>query len=219
MEEREDGRLKIYHEPKDGLYSIGADVAEGLEGGDYSTAFVLDKDLRQCAQWKGRIDPDEFGNLLCRLGEYYNNALLAVEKNNHGHATMAAIKNKNYTNVYSETIKEQHSEGYTKKIGWHTNAKTKMLMLDEFVGAVRDDSIELNDLELIKEMGRLNVEPNGDVVLNSMDLVVSACIALQAIKQVHGDNYSASRPKDIIKKLPFKERLKRLSKTKEFELE
>ena len=200
MRKVEKGRLKVFQRPQPGLrYAIGCDVAEGLELGDFSTAFVIDSNYNQCATWCGHIDPDLFGRHMAKLARHYNNALLAIEINNHGHAAAAAVKNAGYNNVFVRLIKEQRSEAPTKKIGWQTNSKTKMLMLDEFVAMVRDETINLRDDEIIKEMMALTVEPDGNVNLNGKDRVVSACIAIQALKQA-GDTYKAFIPNTDIKK-------------------
>jgi hypothetical protein len=188
-------RVKIFEEPDPTkVYAIGADVAEGLEHGDFSTAFVVDKQMNQVASFCGHLDPDLLGGLLCRLGKMYNNALLAPEINNHGHATLAAIKNGNYRTIYYRLVKEELGDDYTKKFGWHTNVKTKSLMLDEFVAAYRDKTIRIRDPELYKEMLSITIEPNGDVKLNGKDRVVSACIALQAIKQAIAEGFKAYIP-------------------------
>lgn len=199
----EDGRgnLSIFKPPKQGeVYSIGADIAEGLEGGDYSTASVVNKDLEQVAVYHGHIDPDQFGAFLVRLGRYYNNALLAPEVNNHGHATLAAIKNLSYHWVYRREVKEELGQEVTDKVGWQTNTKTKMVMLDGLVAAFRDDSTVINDDQTLREMMTLSIEEDGDISLNSKDRVVAHAIALQAIKQVGTPNLKAYVPSRKIEK-------------------
>ena len=199
------GRLKIFHNPNPShTYAIGADVALGIDGGDYSTAFVIDKDLRQCASWHGHIDPDLFGKMLCRLGEHYNKALLAPEVNNMGHTTLSKIKELGYGNLYTRFIEDERADKRTKKLGWQTNTKTKMDMLNGLVSAYRDGLIEVNDLDLLKEMLTLTIDPDGDVNLNGKDRVVSACIALEAIKQAQSDKFKAIVPETRVDTKNFK---------------
>ena len=64
-----DGEFCIWEEPRpDGVYVIGADVAEGLAHGDYSSAHIIEAhDLRVVAHWHGHIEPDLFGDLLAEL--------------------------------------------------------------------------------------------------------------------------------------------------------
>ena len=85
-------------------YVIGADVAEGIPGLAWSVACVVkttDGVAEQVAEWRGHINPFNFGNqILVPLGEWYNRALLAPERNNHGHATIAGIKESGYNRLY-----------------------------------------------------------------------------------------------------------------------
>ena len=90
--ERSNGAYKLYgNKDSRATYAIGADVAEGLETGDFSAAFAIDRAMEQRLSYHAHIAPDLFGKELCKMGDYFNKALLAPEINNHGHATMAAI--------------------------------------------------------------------------------------------------------------------------------
>jgi len=140
------------------------------------------------------LPPDLFGKYLCIAGKKYNRALLAPEINNHGHATLAKIRDLEYGNIYTRLKREERTENLTKKLGWQTNTKTKMKMLDDFVAAYRDKLIKINDIDLLKEMLTLTVEPDGNVNLNGKDRVVAMCISLQAIKQAQGEDFEAIQP-------------------------
>jgi len=193
--ERDDGPYKIYQTPKPGgIYAIGADVAEGLASGDYSTMAVIDRGLDFFASYFDHIAPDLFGKELLKCGRYYEGALLAPEINNHGHTVIATIK-ADYSNIYTRQVQEERGDEYTEKLGWQTNVKSKMKMLDDFVGAYRDNQLKIYDIDLLKEMLTLFVEEDGDIKLNGKDRVVAAMIALQAVKQVPFDVYEAEVPK------------------------
>jgi hypothetical protein len=178
------GGVIVYKTPQENAaYSIGADIAEGLEDGDYSTACVLDKNFEQVAVYKGHIDPDLFGRFLVYLGRYYNNAVLTPEVNNHGHATLAAIKNERYYQIYRREVQEDLSSDVMDKVGWLNNVKSKMKMLDDFKQAYRDGSLRLNHEETLREMRTLTLEEDGNVILNGKDLVVAAGLAIQGLGQ------------------------------------
>lgn len=72
--------LKIWEKPKPYKeYVIGADVAEGLKGGDFSVATVVDvSTMAVAARWRGHCDPDKFGEILGALGTYYNLSLIHI---------------------------------------------------------------------------------------------------------------------------------------------
>lgn len=215
----EDGRgnLIIFKKPEQGArYSIGADVAEGLEGGDFSTASVLDKNMEQVAVYCGHIDPDKFGALLVRLGRYYNNALLAPEQNNHGHTVLNTIKSLGYYWVYTREVKEELGQELTSKVGWNTNVKTKMQMLDGLVAAFRDGSVKINCDQTLREMLTLSIEDDGNVELNSKDRTVALAISIQAITQVSESTHKAYVPNKVahkdVTKMTLEEKLKYYSR-------
>lgn len=139
-----DGNLEIWKQPVPGdLYVIGADVAEGLEYGDFSSAHV--KQIRTgeiVAEWHGHIPPDEFGEIVLNdLGRFYNRALVGVENNNHGLTTCIALRAAKYPNVFYSRIFDERTRRETKKIGWTTSRKTKPMMLDDLSAALRDGSV------------------------------------------------------------------------------
>ena len=72
------------------------DVAEGDPHSDYSAAMVLKTfplPIEQVGLLVGRWTPDIFSEKIWKLGRAYNNALLAVERNNHGHAVLLNLTN------------------------------------------------------------------------------------------------------------------------------
>ena len=79
------GELTTYigHRPGED-YVIGADVAMGVRGGDFSVAQVLYSNKRQVATWRGQVHPDYFAEILYALGEFYNDAYIASRIHGHG---------------------------------------------------------------------------------------------------------------------------------------
>lgn len=184
FEEMPRGNLFIFKEPsKNEAYAIGADVAQGLADGDFSTACVLNKNMEQVAVFKGHLDPDLFGKMLVYLAKYYNQALLTPELNNHGHATLASIKNEQYYQVYRREVQDELGKDTQDKVGWLTNVKTKAKMLDDFKAAYRDGSLKVNHEETLREMLTLTLEEDGNVILNSKDLCVAIGLAIQGLSQ------------------------------------
>jgi hypothetical protein len=215
---RIDEAFKIFKEPEPGkVYCIGADTAEGLEQGDYSTAFVIDREFNQMASMRVHMDTDHFADALIKLAKMYNGALITWELNNHGHAVLSRLKDKSYYNLYTREDFDEMADKRMKKLGWQTNVKTKQLMLDEFRAAVRDSALNIRDAELYKEMMTLVYEPDGNIILNGKDLVVAACLAIQGLKQTPQElKYKAlsTAEDDYITPKPesFLERQKRLAR-------
>jgi len=166
VNKRPDGRLSVWEKPKRGVYYvIGADVAEGLEHGDYSCADVLAlPDGRQVAQWHGHIDPDLFGETLFALGYYYNKALMGVERNNHGLTTLTTLRNKNYPFLYAQEDIERRSDGHqTKRMGWLTTRKSKIKVCDQLAAEVRDDEHRICCRETLQEMQHFVIHEDGSL--------------------------------------------------------
>lgn len=169
--------LRIYeHRTPGGKYVCGADPSEGVEG-DYSSAVVIDvKKNKVAAVLRGRFKPFDFAHELNKLCQNFNNCLLGVERNNHGHAVLLELKeNIRYDNLY------RHKD---KREGWLTDRLTRPLMIDTFVEAVESGTIKLCDEHLLREClmlintnGRIEAAPG-----NYDDTVFAAAIALQLYK-------------------------------------
>lgn len=159
-----EGPLQVWEQPqRDHKYVVGADVAEGLEHGDYSVASVIDVGTGMVvAKWRGHIDPDLFGEIiLYQLGRWYNNALLGVEVNSLGMATCTHLRNTQYPNVYYRMQYDQRYDKETKKIGWRTQSNTKPKMVADLNRAIRQSEIIIRDNEMIAELRTFVREADG----------------------------------------------------------
>lgn len=151
------GPLSVWEAPQDKhLYVIGADVAEGLEHGDFSVASVIDvKTNEVVAVWHGHIEPDLFGSdVLTLLGKWYNRALLGVEVNNHGLTTLVALKATAYPNLYYQTRKGQRWEQKTEMLGWRTTMASKPLAIDELDLSMRGGPAIVDEPDVVAEYVR-----------------------------------------------------------------
>jgi hypothetical protein len=105
-------------------YIVGVDPAGGGTDGDYSCAQVIEQDNGlQCAELHGHFPPQDLAARVALLAHKYNDALVAIERNNHGHAVLAhLLMTQGYTNVYK-------ADGQP---GWVTNVATRPRMLEQF---------------------------------------------------------------------------------------
>jgi hypothetical protein len=118
----------VYRDPEpDHAYLIGVDLGEGVDGGDYSVAIIIDKVTgEEVAIYHGLIPADLFGYKLDTWGRKYNNAYMAVEINGHGLTTVTALKNKMYPSMYFRPSKFETVGMYNSdKMGWRTTTMTK----------------------------------------------------------------------------------------------
>lgn len=169
---------RAYH-----TYVIGADVAEGLEHGDFSSAHVIDtRDDEVVASWHGHIDPDEFGKQLAILGWYYNTALIGCEVNNHGLVTCKALQRLGYPRLYYRKTLDERQNKWLSKVGWATTQKSKPLMIDDLVRVVRENELRIPCAATISEMRTYVRDEKGKMHGSPFDdRVISLSIAQQMV--------------------------------------
>ncbi len=181
-------RLSIWKKPESGRqYVIGADVGEGLAGGDASCACVLDRESgEQVAELHGRISPDRFGHLLDALGRYYNLATIAVERNNHGHSTLNTLRNAcRYPRLYYHVRYDQTGRG-KPMLGWPTDQATKPILVDDLAAAIAGGHLLVHSPELVDECFTFVTTDSGSQEAQEGkfdDRVMAAGIAWQARKR------------------------------------
>ena len=182
-----EGELAVWQYPElDGVYVIGADVAEGLSYGDYSSAHIIDAATGiLVAHWHGHIEPDLFGDLLAELGWWYNTALLGVENNNHGLTTLKAAQKHGYRNLYKQRRMGHVRPEATEILGWRTTVTTKPLAIDELNMNLRDGAIEVYCGKTIAELKTFVRKENGKMAGSPHDdRTISLAIANQMLKYV-----------------------------------
>lgn len=187
------GPLSIWEFPNtEDRYVIGADVAEGLEHGDYSSAHVISVRTGDVvAHWHGHIDPDLFGEELDKLGRYYGSALIGPESNNHGLTTITALRRLSYPRLYRKRQLNSVTKKQTIEYGWSTTIKSKPLMVDELAMNLRNGAINLKCGYTIAELrtfvrdekGRMNGSPFDD-------RVISLGLGVQMMKFAHAPEYA-----------------------------
>lgn len=189
----EGGFVKIWEWPVPRRkYVVGADVAEGLEHGDYSSAHVLDAKTRlMVAHYHGHIDVDLFGeDLLNKLGRFYNKALMGVERNAMGLAPLKALQRVGYQPIFRQRSQQLRTPSPTESLGWHTLPTTKGMAIAE-LGAEFRNGIAIPDADTIQELKTYRIEGNGKMMGSPHDdRVMSLAIAVQMLKYVHLREYT-----------------------------
>lgn len=149
----QNGPLRIYEEPHRGMqYVVGADIAQGLEHGDFSSVHVIRVDTGAVvAHWHGHMDPDLFGHELMALGYWYNVALLGIEINNHGLTTAKTAQRLGYPSLYFRRRLGSRRETLSEELGWMTTRSSKPYIIDGLNAALRSDLV-LQDQPTIQEL-------------------------------------------------------------------
>ena len=192
-----DRNLWVWEQPdytKD--YIVVADVARG-DGSDYSACQVFDvEDMEQVAEYRGQLGTTDYGNFLIELATKFNDALLVVENNNIGWATLQTIIDRGYKNLFYQSkdlqvVDVEHNvtnkyRNIDKNMvpGFSTTLKTRPLIVAKMEEYTREKLVKLHSNRLIDELfvfiyknTALNSKAEAMTGYND-DLVMSFSIAL-----------------------------------------
>jgi hypothetical protein len=169
-----------------GKYILCADVARG-DGADYSVFHVINvSTMEQVAEYQGKVEPDQFVNLLEQVGKEYGNALLVVENNNIGFTVAQKLASNGYRNLYysSKTnhdyIEPNVAYGNSSAVaGFTTSVKTRPLIIAKLDELIRNKSLIINSARTLRELEKFvwsNGRPEAQKGYND-DLVMSLSIA------------------------------------------
>ena len=143
----------------------------------------------QVAEYKGQLPPKEFGYFLVGLASEYNNAMLVVENANVGWATLDAILERGYRNLYQSPKSDQlTAESYLRVYeqnsemvpGFTMSMRTRPLVINKFREFIGDRSVTIRSKRLLEEM-KVFVWKNGRPEAQSGyndDLVMSFGISM-----------------------------------------
>ena len=142
-------------------YMVVADVARG-DGKDFSACHVIDVETNtQVAEYRGQLPPKEFGYFLTGLATEYNNAMLIVENASIGWATLDAIIERGYRNLYHSPKSDQlTAESYLKVFegnsdmtpGFTMSMRTRPLCINKLREFIGDQSLIIRSKRLLSEM-------------------------------------------------------------------
>lgn len=131
-----------FRPPMEGaVYVIGVDPTAwgGRDHAAFQVLEVWDDGWDQVASYGAVTDPNEFADILVRVAQHYNGALVAVERNNP--ACLAILKEKKYRNLYY---------GRDKKPGVWTSSH--QVMVDLLVDALLDKDLNLRGRETMRQL-------------------------------------------------------------------
>ena len=169
-------------------YMVVADVARG-DSADYSAFHIFDiESCTQVGEYKGKLSPKDFGNVLVGIASEFNDALLVVENANIGWATIEQILERQYSNLYySSTSQMETVESYMTKYerdklvpGFTMSMRTRPLVIAKMIEYVREKSVTFQSKRLLQEM-RVFIWKNGKAQAQDRyndDLVMCCASAL-----------------------------------------
>jgi hypothetical protein len=140
FQKRSDGWFTMYSLPNPdtswGVYLCGCDPTHSLAGDNAVIQVINRRTLEQVAVYRNKIKPIAFGKHAQLVGAFYNEALLAVEREGPGYASVGCIVGDGYPYVYQGTETTSAQGKVADAYGWSTNSKTKGWAISELIHAV-----------------------------------------------------------------------------------
>lgn len=154
-------------------YLICADVARG-DGKDKSAFHIIQLDTcEQVGEFRGVIDTKSYGNMLVSIANEYNKAILVVENNNIGWATLQQIIDLQYPNTFYSSADLTYIDVETQMVGkinkmerdmipgFSTTAKTRPLIISKLELYFRENAFVLNSIRTWEELSTFIWNPSG----------------------------------------------------------
>ena len=129
--ERRNGALQIWLPPCAGKrYLVAVDTAGGGADGDFAAVQVVELMTGlQCAELQERLRPAALASACAALAREYNEAMVVVERNNHGAAVLAFLETEpRYGRLYAQA----------GQAGWLTTAASKPEMVAQMGAMLRE---------------------------------------------------------------------------------
>lgn len=172
-------------------YVLACDPAEGLDHGDYTAISVWNANTQECvATVRSHLPIDELGDMLSRLGYRYHNALIGIERNNHGMVPIVHLtKHDRYPRMYRmpKLGKQIRDEVRRLDYGWTTSTRTKPKMVADFIAGLRESSIDVHDERFKIESQTFVADGRGGygaTAKNHDDLMIAHMIGWQLVRDV-----------------------------------
>jgi len=160
IETRDRDRVRIYAKPIRGrVYVMGVDTSSGV-GECPSAAVLYERNSGEhVASIDGHYEPHELARAAAKLGEEYNFAFIAVERENHGHSVLLELsmhwgpeRAGTYPMLYVHT---------DQLLGHPTNPITRPIMLDELQDVHSGGHWASPDKVLLGQMRHFVIGPDG----------------------------------------------------------
>ena len=224
FEKNIEGRLKIWSMPDKSeqvanRYGLFADIGGRSLGADWSVIRVIDRywmmeggPPEMVATWRGHLDQDIFAWKVAQLGKFYNDGLVAIEVNSlrtekgegDHHYTILQEISEYYDNLFARGDPEKYKEGAPIKWGFHTNMKSKPMIIDIHNAAMRDDLYIETDSMACDEADTYEIKEDGtygavegshdDLEVTTAGAIWLALRHMDAVKYMRSSAAKLSKP-------------------------
>jgi hypothetical protein len=154
VEVRRNGEMEIWLPPLPGKqYLVAVDPSGGGSEGDYSAVQILEMETgMQCAEFAGHVGGLELARLIVALAVEYNQAWLAVERNNHGSGVLALVET---VCGYARVVRQGGQPG------WLTTSLSRPAMLGRLDAALVEQPERFMSRKLLAECRSFVRLPDG----------------------------------------------------------
>lgn len=179
------GTLKVWSLPQEssemieGRYLVAVDIGGRSKQADYSDIIVIDRYWMMyggkpevVAEWHGHIDHDLLAWKAAQIAAFYQNALLVIESNTieskdndtDGDQSLLIFNRiaDVYPNLYMRRAPEEKvQQGVVGMYGFHTNRRTKPIIISNLVAILRDGNYVERNIEALAEFSTYEKKQNG----------------------------------------------------------
>lgn len=193
------GKLQIWRKPatippgKNNRYIITVDVGGISDSADFSVISVIDRlspagKQEIVAQWRGHTYHDLLAWKAAQIARWYHNGMLVIESNTleteftegDGSGYILDLVNEVYSNFYWREPTASSPEK-ARKIGFHTNRRTKEQVIYSQMRILRDHLYIEHDHLALDEYSCYEKQPNGSYGAmkgRHDDILMTRCIGL-----------------------------------------
>lgn len=173
------GEIRIWVKPSSASrYVLALDPSEGT-GGDPGAGTIREfGSALHCATIHGQFKPHALAKIAAEWGKRFATAVIAVERNNHGHAVLQALEREHH---YPKIFKH-----YDHKPGWLNNEVTRTKALAELDEGLRSGAWTTTDDAILAELRTFITTAQGRVEAargSHDDLVLCEAIAFDVLKK------------------------------------
>lgn len=157
-------------------YLVAVDTCEGDPGSDPSPLTVFDTTTwAEVAHLHGRFEPSTLAGYAVQVAQFFRNAVICPERNNHGHAMILATEEL-IRAARPDKQPIMYINPFDNKPGWLSDVKRKTLALDNAATVFREGGCRIRTEATVLELGSIEAAtgkaPEGETDDRAMTVVI-----------------------------------------------